>query len=207
MPCYRCGTRQVDPDRGESPWRRGVRGDRQVLICPDCQVAVDWAAELDRCQTCGSMHLVRRLGEVECRDCGAVGQPAEDVSVTQDGAIDRMADLAEEVERALAKVLGPSSAGATVSPSREVVRDDRCALVGRLLDEYHERSVPPVDICVRAGSEHELRVSYRLTLPTGPGQIIRAFRADAPVPENARGPGNEIMTDWLVRARTHARLP
>jgi Ser/Thr protein kinase RdoA (MazF antagonist) len=81
------------------------------------------------------------------------------------------------------------------------------ALVGRLLDEYHERSVPPVDISVVAGSEHELRVSYRLTLPTGPGQIIRAFRADAPVPEDARGPGNEIMADWLLgRARTLACL-
>jgi len=81
------------------------------------------------------------------------------------------------------------------------------ALVGRLLDEYHERSVPPADICVAAGSEHELRVSYRVTLAEGPGQIIRAFRADAPVPEDARGPGNEIMTDWLLgRALTLACL-
>jgi predicted amidophosphoribosyltransferase len=108
MPCYRCGTRQVDPDRGESPWRRGVREDRQVLICPDCQAAVDWANDLDRCQVCGSVHLVRRLGEVECRDCSAVGQPTQDAltrSVATDPAV---ADLAEEVERALAKVLGPS---------------------------------------------------------------------------------------------------
>ena len=72
------------------------------------------------------------------------------------------------------------------------------ALVGRLLDEYHERSVRPADISVVEGSEHELRVSYRLTLPGGSGQIIRAFRADAPVPEHARGPGNEIITDWLL---------
>jgi hypothetical protein len=109
MPCYRCGTRQVDPDRGESPWRRGVRADRQVLICPDCQAAFDWTGELDRCQVCGSVHLVRRLGEVECRDCGAVGQPGEsamsDAFMLGDGAV---ADLADEVERALAKVLGPS---------------------------------------------------------------------------------------------------
>jgi len=108
MPCYRCGTRQVDPDRGESPWRRGVRGDRQVLICPGCQVAIDWASELDRCQVCGSVHLVRRLGEVECRDCGAVGQPAE-TSLSEASMLgDAGADLADEVERALAKVLGPS---------------------------------------------------------------------------------------------------
>jgi hypothetical protein len=77
MPCYRCGARQVDPDRGQSPWRRGVRGDRQVLICPGCQSSVDWMAELDRCPRCASAHLVRRLGEAECRDCGAV-RPAPD---------------------------------------------------------------------------------------------------------------------------------
>jgi hypothetical protein len=108
MPCYRCGTRQVDPERGESPWRRGVREDRQVLICPDCQVAFDWTKELDRCQVCGSVHLVRRLGEVECRDCGAVGHPAH-AALTEDAVTEAdVADLAEEVERALAKVLGPS---------------------------------------------------------------------------------------------------
>ena len=109
MPCYRCGTRQVDPDRGETPWRRGVRGDRQVLICPACQAAIDWSAELDRCQVCSSVHLVRRLGEVECRDCGAVGRAAGaglgDNGVVTEAAV---ADLADEVERALAKVLGPS---------------------------------------------------------------------------------------------------
>jgi hypothetical protein len=108
MPCYRCGTRQVDPDRGESPWRRGVRANRQVLICPDCQVVGDWMSELDRCQVCASMHLVRRLGEVECRDCGAVGQVAParlDDPVWSEASA---ADLAQEVERALAKVLGPS---------------------------------------------------------------------------------------------------
>jgi hypothetical protein len=75
MPCYRCGARQVDPDRGESPWKRGVRADRQVLICPACQSSVDWAGELDRCPVCSSVHLVRRLGEVECRDCGYVREP------------------------------------------------------------------------------------------------------------------------------------
>jgi hypothetical protein len=75
MPCYRCGARQVDPDRGESPWKRGVRADRQVLICPACQASVDWMSELDRCPVCSSAHLVRRLGEAECRDCGYVSEP------------------------------------------------------------------------------------------------------------------------------------
>jgi hypothetical protein len=107
MPCYRCGKRQVDPDRGQSPWNRGVRGDRQVLICPDCQVSTNWTDELDRCQVCASVHLVRRLGEVECRDCGSVTESAADAenAVAEHSA---EASLAAEVEQALAKVLGPS---------------------------------------------------------------------------------------------------
>jgi hypothetical protein len=32
-------------------------------------------SDLDRCAVCSSVHLVRRLGEIECRDCGWVGQP------------------------------------------------------------------------------------------------------------------------------------
>jgi hypothetical protein len=114
MPCYRCGTRQVDPDRGESPWRRGVRGDRQVLICPGCQAAFDWAADLDRCAMCSSLHLVRRLGEAECRDCGSVGQPvqAETLASGAGGLADSGQDgpetLAEEVEQALSRVLRPA---------------------------------------------------------------------------------------------------
>jgi hypothetical protein len=118
MPCYRCGTRQVDPDRGESTWRRGVRDDRQVLICPGCQAAYEWTADLDRCAVCSSVHLVRRLGEAECRDCGSVGQAVAvqtgsgpggsgpGRSGTDEGA---MASLAEEVELALSRVLGTSS--------------------------------------------------------------------------------------------------
>ena len=70
MPCFRCGARQTDPVRGASPWRRGVRADRQVLVCPGCQAGRDWADDLDRCAACGSAALVCRLGEVECRDCG-----------------------------------------------------------------------------------------------------------------------------------------
>ena len=133
MPCYRCGARQVDPDRGESPWKRGVRADRQVLICPACQSSVDWVGELDQCPVCASVHLVRRLGEVECRDCGYVREPAGSVGVapvpgaTPDAPAPRpdaapeavpgiapgpapdlgpTPGLAEEVELALARVLG-----------------------------------------------------------------------------------------------------
>ena len=75
MPCYRCGVRQTDPERGQSPWRRGVMRDHLVLICPACQEAPDWTAELERCASCRSAHLIRRLGQVECLDCGLVREP------------------------------------------------------------------------------------------------------------------------------------
>jgi hypothetical protein len=133
MPCYRCGTRQVDPDRGESPWQRGVRGDRQVLVCPACQASFDWRADLDPCPVCASVHLVRRLGETECRDCGWVAPsapaglpghlaalapaPAGDRREREMSAVSDLAqesDLAREVERALAKVLGRTAG----SPAR-----------------------------------------------------------------------------------------
>jgi hypothetical protein len=128
MPCYRCGTRQVDPDRGESPWKRGVRAGHQILVCPACQASVNWAAELDRCPVCESAHLVRRLGEVECRDCGNVREPGGETAdlarAPSPGPLsmaaapgdsspgsgldfaDTPAGLAEEVELALARVLG-----------------------------------------------------------------------------------------------------
>ena len=75
MPCYRCGVRQTDPGRGQSPWKRGVLRQSQILICPECQDTVDWMSEMDRCSRCSSVHLVKRLGEVECRDCGAIVTP------------------------------------------------------------------------------------------------------------------------------------
>jgi hypothetical protein len=110
MPCYRCGTRQVDPDRGASPWLRGVRDDRQVLICPGCQVNPSWPDDLDRCPVCASVHLVRRLGEVECRDCGYVAEPRLGPGDAVGFAVPEAqesgsGELAEEVEQALARVL------------------------------------------------------------------------------------------------------
>jgi len=135
MPCYHCGTRQVDPDRGESPWTRGVLRDHQILVCPRCQTLRDWSAELDRCGRCASAHLVRRLDEVECRDCGLIrltgveGDPGADhvcrgpdsgapgvagaatVAASREARLPASPDpeLAAEVERALAKVLGKTA--------------------------------------------------------------------------------------------------
>ncbi|MEV5407435.1 hypothetical protein AB0K60_01165 [Thermopolyspora sp. NPDC052614] len=105
MPCYRCGARQTDPVRGASPWKRGVRHETQVLICPDCQRAPD--LDLDTCATCGSTTLICRLGDVECRTCGTVRPAAR---TTPDPPLaSRTAtapDLSEEVAAALDRVLG-----------------------------------------------------------------------------------------------------
>jgi len=81
------------------------------------------------------------------------------------------------------------------------------AVIGRLLDEYHERSVRPSAIEVVGGSVHEPTISYKLTLADGSAQLIRAFRADGPVPVHSRGGDGETLTDWLLgRARTLAVL-
>ena len=120
MPCYRCGVRQTDPSRGQSPWKRGVRRQSQILICPGCQDTVDWMSDLDRCSRCSSVHLVKRLGEVECRDCWAIVLPegsgetgfAETLGEEPGGAGPAVAgrgpDLSEEVARALDRVLSRS---------------------------------------------------------------------------------------------------
>ncbi len=108
MPCYRCGVRQTDPERGKSPWRRGVRHDQLVLVCPGCQESGDWAADLQSCATCGSVHLIRRLGQVECLDCGLVREPAPVTVPSFAGppATDEDGALAQEVGRALDRLLG-----------------------------------------------------------------------------------------------------
>jgi len=113
MPCYRCGARQVDPGRGHSPWKRGVRADQQVLVCPDCQAARDWTADLDQCARCGGTQLVRRLGEVECRQCGFVASPQEAGEPVAEARPGAAPGLAEEVSEALERVLG-RQAGAHV---------------------------------------------------------------------------------------------
>jgi hypothetical protein len=109
MPCYRCGTRQGDPEPGKgSPWRRGVISEHQVLICPACQPAV--LAELARCPGCGSAHLIRRLDQVECLDCRLTrdADEADDADRGEATAGEGAGGggLAAEVARALARVLG-----------------------------------------------------------------------------------------------------
>ena len=116
MPCYRCGVRQSDPERGKSPWRRGVVSYQLVLICPACQSSGDWTAELEHCGRCRSAHLIRRLGQLECLDCGLVSEPEAALNpgpVTAGGPragrgapASADAALADEVGRALDRLLG-----------------------------------------------------------------------------------------------------
>jgi hypothetical protein len=78
--------------------------DRLVLICPACQESADWTAELERCAKCRSAHLIRRLGQVECLDCGLVREP--EVVLNPAGAAPCDTSLADEVSRALDRLLG-----------------------------------------------------------------------------------------------------
>jgi hypothetical protein len=101
MGCLVCGRRQVDPVSGPSTWRRGVVGGRQVLVCPDCQVD-GWTDRLDRCAACGSTMLVAKLGEVQCRGCGASAPAADVPTASADPA---RAALADDVAAAIERVL------------------------------------------------------------------------------------------------------
>lgn len=108
MPCYRCGTRQVDPEPGKPTlWQRGVVCEHQVLICPDCYPAA--LAGLARCPRCASANLVKRLDQVECLDCHLTRDA--DVGTADAGPVvpascGHDSGLAAEVASALARVLG-----------------------------------------------------------------------------------------------------
>jgi predicted RNA-binding Zn-ribbon protein involved in translation (DUF1610 family) len=77
--------------------------DQLVLVCPACQESSDWTAELERCAKCRSAHLIRRLGQVECPDCGLVREPEP---VLTPGLARADSALADEVSRALDRLLG-----------------------------------------------------------------------------------------------------
>jgi hypothetical protein len=89
-----------------------VLRDELVLVCPACQDAGDWTAELESCPRCASAHLIRRLGQVECLDCRLVREPevalvpAARPRSASSAAGHPDAALAEEVGRALDRLLG-----------------------------------------------------------------------------------------------------
>ena len=141
MPCYRCGTRQVDPEAGKSSaWRRGVVREHQVLICPACQPSAH--ADLTRCSRCGSAHLIRRLDQVECLDCRLVRDaesecadaPATAPSGATSGATSDPADPAEAVPRQSAAP-GPGGPGdGSGGPAHGSGGGDLAAEVARALE-------------------------------------------------------------------------
>src|SRR5512142_915559 len=121
MPCWQCARRQTDPARGPSPWRRGVLGGEQVLVCPDCSSEPDWDANLDACARCGSRRLVKALGEVSCRACGAAGEPGDLVWTAAGDAI-RSGGSAGGGGPVVGAAIGAAGGAATVAtaaPSRD----------------------------------------------------------------------------------------
>lgn len=81
------------------------------------------------------------------------------------------------------------------------------AVVGRILREYHLRGVAPEGVRRLAGSMRGTEVSYQVTPDDAPSMVIRAFRADAPVPAQFSGSAAETMTHWVTgRAGTLACL-
>ena len=131
MPCYRCGVRQTDPERGKSPWRRGVVRDQLVLICPACQESTDWTAELERCAKCRSAHLIRRLGQVECLDCGLVREP-EAVTLVPVGGPDAAAGT-PSAGRPSGAAAGAPSGGRPSGAADTTLADEVSRALDRLL--------------------------------------------------------------------------
>src|ERR1700712_6136755 len=101
MPCHRCSARQVDPARGPSAWKRMVRGGEQVLVCPACQREPGWAADADRCPSCGSTALSKSLGLLRCKTCGVVG-----AAPAGGGTSGAEPGLSDEVTAALNRLFG-----------------------------------------------------------------------------------------------------
>jgi transcription initiation factor TFIIIB Brf1 subunit/transcription initiation factor TFIIB len=102
-----------------------VLRDELILVCPACQESGEWTAEVESCSRCSSVHLIRRLGQVECLDCGLVREPeavltpglvpaarprSASTGAASTGTASRTssadAALAEEVGRALDRLLG-----------------------------------------------------------------------------------------------------
>jgi Ser/Thr protein kinase RdoA (MazF antagonist) len=73
------------------------------------------------------------------------------------------------------------------------------AVVGRILREYHSRTIRPSDIRHRRGTVRGERVAYQLRRPGAESVIVQAWRADAPVGPQFTGSAAGTMVDWLCR--------
>jgi len=78
------------------------------------------------------------------------------------------------------------------------------AVAGRIEREYR---LGPASLRRRYGSVCGDRVGYQGESPAGDGILVRAYRADMPLPPAVRGSGTGPVTDWLQgRAATLAWL-
>jgi ribosomal protein L37AE/L43A len=107
VPCHGCASRQTDPERGPSAWKRLVVSGEQVLVCPDCARKPGWDSAADRCPSCGSSALSKTLGVCRCRACGATTSAGGDAAVRVDGPRSA-SDLSAEVDAALNRIFGRS---------------------------------------------------------------------------------------------------
>jgi len=82
-----------------------VVAEHLVLVCPACQRQAGWADALTACGRCGSRRLVRRLDQVECLDCRMTRDAAPDTPEPPSGPVLANTVLADEVARALDRVL------------------------------------------------------------------------------------------------------
>ena len=71
------------------------------------------------------------------------------------------------------------------------------AVVGRILREYHQRTIRPADVRHVHGSVSGDRVAYRLRLSDSEFVVVRALRADAAVGPEFSACGPATMVDWL----------
>jgi Ser/Thr protein kinase RdoA (MazF antagonist) len=86
-------------------------------------------------------------------------------------------------------------------PDSQPVGD--AAVAGRILREYHQRGIDLSSFQRLAGSVHGASVSYLVTAADGQRLVVRACRADAPVPVQFRRSSRSTPLDWLVtRAAT-----
>jgi Ser/Thr protein kinase RdoA (MazF antagonist) len=77
------------------------------------------------------------------------------------------------------------------------------AVVGRILREYHLRGLRPSGVTRVHGTVSGGTVAYQVAPDDEPPFVVRAFRADAPVPTQFSGSAAETMVDWVMgRART-----
>jgi Ser/Thr protein kinase RdoA (MazF antagonist) len=81
------------------------------------------------------------------------------------------------------------------------------AVVGRILREYHQRTIRPSDIRHLHGTVRGDRVAYQLLRPGAESVVVQAWRADTPVGPQFTGCAAATMVDWLCsRAATLAWL-